>query len=65
MANFARKATSARQSTANDGLSQEVVQALATVDDLRHDRTEDLRDFVKRKEAELEAHIAQAKAPGR
>jgi hypothetical protein len=31
----------------------------AGADDLRIDRTDDPRDFVKRKEVELEAHLAR------
>jgi hypothetical protein len=65
VANFLRKAVRGHQPTSNDGLPEEIARSLdAAADDLRHDRTEDLREYVKRKQAELEAHIARESAKG-
>jgi hypothetical protein len=55
-----RSAMFDRRPASDDAVPKEIARALdASAEDLRHDRTEDLRDFVKRMEAELEAHLAQ------
>ena len=61
MADFRSKATSSGYKPASDNeLPVEIARALdAAADDVRHDRTEDIREYVKRKEAELRAHIAR------
>ena len=61
MADFRSKATSSgHKPTPDNELHAEMARALdAAADDVRHDRTEDIREYVKRKDAELRAHIAR------
>jgi hypothetical protein len=60
MVDFVRRAMFGRQPTSHDAVPEDIARALdASAEDVRNDRTEDLRDFVKRKKAELEAHLAQ------
>ena len=58
MIEFVRRAMRIRHEAAADAVPEELAQALdASTDDLRHDRTEDLGDFLKRIEAKLDAHL--------
>jgi hypothetical protein len=60
VADSARKAILDAQSGSDDELPDEIVRALdASAEDLRQDRTEDLRAFVRRMAAELETYLAQ------
>ena len=60
MANFVPKTTFGYNPAPDNELPVEIARALdAAADDVRHDRTEDIREYVKRKEAELRAHIAR------
>jgi hypothetical protein len=60
---FMRRTVLGRRPVSNGRLPEEIARALdAAADDVRHDRTEDIHDYVKRKEAELEAHIARENA---
>ena len=60
MANFVPKTTFVNKSGPDNEHPEEIARALdAAADDVRYDRTEDIRDYVKRKEAELMAHIAR------
>ena len=63
MVDLARGATPGRRRTSADGVPEDIAQALdASAEDLRHDRTDNLRDFVKRMDAKLEAHLARKSA---
>ena len=65
MANFVPKTTRSQKPTSDDELPEEIARALdESADDLLHDRTEDIGEFLKRMKAELRAHIAR-KAEGR
>jgi len=60
---FVRKSKPIDTSAAEEELPEVMARALdASEDDLRHDRTEDVRAFVKRMEAQLAAHLARKSA---
>ena len=61
-----RRAMFSPQPASDDGLPEGFARALdESAADVHLDRTEGLRDFVKRKEVELEAHLAQENAQER
>ena len=66
MAEFLRRTNSRGRPTSNDGVPEDVARALdAAAEDVRHNRTVDIGDFLKSMEAKLEAHRARKAAPKR
>ena len=66
MAEFLRRTNSRSRPTSNDGVPEDVARALdAAAEDVRHNRTVDIGDFLKSMEAKLEAHRARKAAPKR
>ena len=66
MAEFPRRINSRGRPTSNDGVPEDVARALdAAAEDVRHNRTVDIGDFLKSMETKLEAHRARKAAPKR
>jgi hypothetical protein len=60
MIGFVRRAMRGRRPASDETVPDEFARALdASAEDLRHDRTEDLGDFLKRMRAKLDAHLTR------